>query len=315
MDVSKVRLGYILVLIASVLLGLSTAVNKLVLDRGVHPFLVNFSTYFILACTLLPFIYTKKNRENEESDAVKDKNENKRTYSNFKITLMIIASGMLGIGTGGAFFFYGLSRTTAVNASLLINTEVLFSVIIAYIFLKERGKTKDYLAILLLLICAVIVTTNLEFSSLSLAEKFMGNIFIIITCLIWGVDNNVSKIIVGRYSVIKMTAVKMLFASLSVIVIGTLAGMNFNMDLVSFVYIVFNGAFSMAVGFLFYYIGLKNIGSMRTNAVYATQAIFGLVFAYLILNEPVSPLQIFTGALMMLGVYILSKDFKKIAEA
>jgi drug/metabolite transporter (DMT)-like permease len=315
METSKVRLGYILVLIASVLLGLSTAINKLVLDRGVHPFLVNFSTYFILACTLLPLAYTKKSRGNEENGDVKDKSRNKRTYSNFKITLVIVASGILGIGTAGAFFFYGLSRTTAVNASLLINTEVLFSVIIAYIFLKERGKAKDYLAIILLLVCAIVVTTNLEFSTLSLAEKFIGNVFIIITCLIWGVDNNVSKIIVSRYSVIKMTTVKMLFASFSVIVIGALIGMNFNIDLVSFVYIIFNGAFSMAVGFLFYYIGLKNIGSMRTNAVYSTQAIFGLVFAYLILNESLSLLQISTGALMMIGVYILSKDFKKVADA
>lgn len=309
MDLSKVRLGYVLVLIASVLLGLSIAINKLVLDRGVHPLLVSFSTYFMLGCTLFPFIYTKKNKQNEKSASV-----NKHAYSNLKITLIIIAAGLLGIGTAGVLFFYGLSRTTAVNTSLLINTEVLFSVTIAYIFLKERGKAKDYLAILLLFICAIIVTTNLEFSSLSLAEKFMGNILIIITCLIWGIDNNLSKLIVSRYSIIKMTSIKMIFASFSVIVIGMLVGMNFNIDIVLLAYLIFNGAFIMTLGFLFYYIGLKYIGSMRTNAVYSTQAIFGLVFAYLILNEPVSPLQIFTGALMMLGVYILSKDFKKVAE-
>jgi len=92
------------------------------------------------------------------------------------------------------FFLNGLNQTTAVNASLLQNAESLFTVLIASIFFKEHVNRKELTSIIMILLGAVILATNVQFSSISLDQGILGNLFILVACLFWGFDNNFSKV-------------------------------------------------------------------------------------------------------------------------
>jgi drug/metabolite transporter (DMT)-like permease len=54
-------------------------------------------------------------------------------------------------------------------------------------------------------------------------------------------------------------------------------------------------------------LGLKEIGSMRTGTIFSTTALFGAVFAFVILRETFTVVQTLAGLLMVLGVYVLYK--------
>jgi drug/metabolite transporter (DMT)-like permease len=73
----------------------------------------------------------------------------------------------------------GLNQTTAINTSLLLNAESLFTAMIAFVFLSERGTKEEYLGITMLLIGVVFVTTNGEFQKLTLTENIAGDLLIV----------------------------------------------------------------------------------------------------------------------------------------
>jgi drug/metabolite transporter (DMT)-like permease len=84
--------------------------------------------------------------------------------------------------------------------------------------------------------------------------------------------------------------------------------LSFNVPLSAFPYLVSVGAFSIGFSILFFMVGLKEIGSIRTGSIYSTSALFGVTFALIILKEPVTIIQALAGLIMVLGVYVLYKN-------
>jgi len=68
------------------------------------------------------------------------------------------------------------------------------------------------------------------------------------------------------------------------------------------------GAFSIGFSILFFLLGLREIGAMRTGVIFSTSSLFGATFAFLILRENFSLIQLTSGFVMLLGVYILYKQ-------
>ncbi|HEX3013828.1 MAG TPA: EamA family transporter [Methanobacterium sp.] len=58
------------------------------------------------------------------------------------------------------------------------------------------------------------------------------------------------------------------------------------------------------------YYSLRVIGSTRTGSIFALSSLFGAVTAFIVLNEPLTILQLLFGFLMLLGVFILYKEQK-----
>jgi drug/metabolite transporter (DMT)-like permease len=65
------------------------------------------------------------------------------------------------------------------------------------------------------------------------------------------------------------------------------------------------GAFSIGFSILFFMLGLREIGSIRTGIIFSTSSLFGALFAFTILRENLTVIQALSGLLMLLGVYIL----------
>jgi drug/metabolite transporter (DMT)-like permease len=199
----------------------------------------------------------------------------------------------------------GLNQTTAVNTSLLLNAESLFTALIAFVFLSERGTKKEYLGITMLLIGVVFVTTNGEFQRLTLTENITGNLLIVGACLFWGIDNNLSRFLSKKRDIILVTGLKCFIGGLALLTIAFVIGVPFSIPLISIPYLLSAGAFSIAFSILMFLFALRKIGSMRTGVIYSMSSLFGAVLAFLILTEPFSFIQLAAGAIMLLGVYVL----------
>jgi len=166
---------------------------------------------------------------------------------------------------------------------------------------------KDYVAVFILLVGIVFLTTNGEFHRLTLNAEVAGNLLIVGACLSRGIDNNLSKFLSKKRDIVKVTGLKYFIGGVVLLAIFFLLGIDFSIPLVSIPYILSVGAISIAFSVLLFLFALREIGSMRTGIVFSVSSLFGAIFAFVVLRERFTPVQLFAGLVMLFGVYILYK--------
>ena len=285
---------------SALLFGTSASLNKIALEN-VHPTVVAGMIYFVGGVFLFGIHFSplsKKILALFESPEI----ESKITAKDFRTLAFVILCGSV---VAPLLLLNGLNQTTAINTSLLLNAESLFTALIAFVFLSERGAKKEYLGITLLLIGVVFVTTNGELQKLTLTENIAGNLLIVWGCLFWGIYNNLSRFLSKKRDIILITGLKCFIGGLALLAIAFVIGVPFSVPLISIPYLLSVGAFSIAFSILLFLFALRKIGSMRTGVIYSMSSLFGAVLAFLILREPFSLIQLMAGAIMLLGVYVL----------
>ena len=292
--------GYVSAVVSALLFGISSTLNKIALE-DVHPTIIAGMIYFIGGVFLFGIHFSpfsKKILALFESPEI----EPKITTKDLRILIFVILCGSV---IAPFLLLNGLNQTTAINTSLLLNAESLFTALIAFVFLSERGTGKEYLGIVLLLIGVVFVTTNGEFQKLTLTENIAGNLLIVGACLFWGIDNNLSRFLSKKRDIILITGLKCFIGGLALLTIAFVIGVPFSIPLISIPYLLSVGAFSIAFSILLFLFALRKIGSMRTAVIYSMSSLFGAVLAFVILREALSFIQLVAGAIMLLGVYVL----------
>jgi len=292
--------GYVSAVVSAVLFGINSTLNKITL-QNVHPTVVAGMIYFIGGVFLLG-IHASPLCKRILALFETPESETKIASRDFRILAFVILCGSI---IAPLLLLNGLGETTAINASLLLNAESLFTVLIAVAFLKERGTRREYLSILILLIGVVFVTTNGEFQRLSLTGNILGNLLIIGACLFWGIDNNLSRFLSKKRDIILVTGLKCFIGGLALLTISFLLGIDFSLPLISIPYLLSVGTLSIAFSILLFLFALRKIGSMRTGVIYSTSSLFGAVLAFAVLREAFTPIQLIAGLVMLLGVYVL----------
>jgi len=295
--------GYASAISSALLFGMGATLNKIVLAQ-VHPTVVAGLIYLFAGISLSLVRFSPLRNRIMSLLKTPTKTEAKINMKDFVILALVVLSG----STIAPFLFLnGLNETTAINASLLQNTESLFTVLIAFLFLKEKAGKKDWIGILFLFVGVLFLTTNGEFFRLTLTQSLFGNMLIVTACLFWGIDNSLSRFLSKKEDVILITVLKCLMGGTILLLLSWALRLEFQISLSVFPYLIFVGAFSIGFSILFFLLGLREIGAMKTGVIFSTSSLFGAAFAFLMLRENFSSIQLIAGFVMLLGVYILYK--------
>jgi len=295
--------GYVGAISAAVLFGLGSTFNKIALVE-VQPLVVAALIYFIAGVFLFLVSLSPLHERILALFETPTKTKQAMFGKDYTVLGLVTVSGAI---VAPFLFVYGLNQTTAVNASLLLNMESLFTVFIASIFFKERGFKKDYLGVLLLIVGAVLITTRGEFQRLTLAQELMGNLLIVSACLFWGIDNNLSKLLSKKHDLPHVVALKCLIGGVLLLFLALLLGVDFSIPMSALPYLFSVGAFSVGFSIVLFVFALREIGSMKTGVIYSTSSFVGAAVAFIVLKEPFTLIQLIAGLIMLLGVYILYK--------
>jgi len=295
--------GYVGVLSSAILFGISSTLNKIALEN-VNPLIIAGTTYLFGGVLLLAIHYSPLHKKLLRLFETPTQTETTITKRDYRTLAFIIICGSI---VAPFLLLYGLNETTASNTALLLNAECLFTVLIAFFFLRERGEKKDYLGILLLFLGVIVLSTNAQFLSLTLTEQFFGNLLIVGACFFWGIDNNLSKFLSKKRDIVFVTGLKCFIGGSVLLAISQILGISFSIPIVSIPYILTVGAFSIAFSILLFLFALREIGSMRTGAIFATSSLFGAFFALAVLREPFSLIQLVAGVIMLFGIYVIYK--------
>lgn len=236
--------------------------------------------------------------------------ETKRVKIDIKDLPKLIAIGVLIITVSITFFFEGLKRTTAIDASVLTLVIPSFSVLLGWWFLKEKvylinlaGIALGFLGAIVIIGLPQILTGDLSSSIL------MGNMLIVLSGLSWVAGATISKKILSKYSYIVVTAIAFMVGTISffvpagleyiknpgwineVSILGTLG--LFYMVLLS----------SISAYFLFEW-GLSRTSVTMANLFQYIEPLIATVLAVTLLGEHLSK-QFLTGAVLVaVGAYL-----------
>lgn len=292
--------GYVSAVVSAILFGASSTLNKIALEN-VNPTIIAGMIYFVGGGLLFIVHLTPLGKKMLKKFDSED-TETKITKKDYSTLVFVILCGSI---IAPFLLLNGLNQTSAINSSLLLNAETLFTVALAFVFLSERCNKREYAGILLLLVGLIFVTTNGAFQNLTLTENILGNLLIIGACFFWGIDNNLSKFLSKKRDIITVTGLKCFIGGSALLALSLLLGFSFNIPLTSIPYILFVGAFSVAFSILFYLLALRKIGSLRTGIIFSLSSLFGAVLAFIVLRESFTAIQAIAGLIMILGIYIL----------
>lgn len=293
--------GYVGAIMSAILFGASSTLNKITLET-VNPLIVAGMIYFVGGIFLFIVHLSPLYRKVLALFETPTETETSISKKDYGILALVILCGSI---IAPLMLLHGLSEITAINAALLLSTESLFTVLIAFAFLQERGARKDYFGILLLLLGVVFITTNGEFDRLTLTKEVVGSLLIIGACLFWGIDNNLSKFLSKKRDIVMVTGLKCSIGGAVLLVMSLLLRVSFIIPVTSIPYILSVGAFSIAFSILLFLFALREIGAMRTGVIFSTSSLFGAIFAFVILREAFTLIQLLAGLAMLLGVFIL----------
>src|SRR5215211_3030215 len=311
----NVHIGYLSAIIAAILFGSVSTITKPVLV-DLNPLSISSLTYIIAGLSLIPFVkfsFTNSN-SNTNNDTSKTTNntlnkKRKWTDNNRKNYFLLLLTSLCGAVIAPSLFFYGLSNSSASDSSILINGEVLFSILLAIVFFNEKLIKREILAIILVLVGIVILTTKMQFSSNSFLELNIGNILIVGSTLFWALDNNISKILSKTFHIPKIIVLKTLIGGsllfiLTIIVFGI---EEFDVNIIHIPYLVFAGSLGFGASLFFFLHSLKRIGTIKTMLLFSTSSIFGMIFAKLFLNENITFYQIIAVGVILGGCYLIKR--------
>jgi drug/metabolite transporter (DMT)-like permease len=204
----------------------------------------------------------------------------------------IIIGGMIG----PVLLMWGLARTTASTASLLLNVEGVFTALLAWFVFKENVDTRIALGMTLIAVGGIC----LSWMGRPEAGVPWGGLAIVGACLAWAVDNNLTRKVSAGDPV--------LIALLKGLVAGgvnTALGLGLGATLPAFSVLLTVGAigfFGYGLSLTFFVLALRHIGTARTGAYFSTAPFVGAAASVAFLGDSVSLGFCLAALLMGIGV-------------
>jgi drug/metabolite transporter (DMT)-like permease len=298
--------GYASVLAATVLFGIWNTFSKILL-QDLDPLALSALVYCIAGLFL--FI-ARFSGLNNKLMGMLDSNSEAETFMTRRDYTILIITAVAGSVIAPFIYLNGLKQITAVNASLLMNAEVIFIIVVGIFILKESFQKKEGIGLILLLVGTIFLATNGDIHNFSVTENF-GSLLVIIAAFFWSIDTTLSKFLSNKRDLLGVSALKCSIGGIILLFLSLILGLNLKVPLNHLPYLLFIGLVSIGFSFVMVYYAIRKIGSTRTGSIFPFSSLFGAIFAFIILNEPFTLLQLLFGLLMILGVFIIYKYQKK----
>lgn len=202
----------------------------------------------------------------------------------------------IGGGVGPVLLLFGLARTDAAGAALLLNLESLATMGIAWVVFRENVDSR------LLLGAGAILAGGVLLSWQGGASFERGAILIAGACLCWGIDNNLTRKL-SSADPVQIAMIKGLGAGAVNLVLALANGAALP-GTAALLAVAAIGFLGYGVSLALFVLALRYLGTARTGAYFALAPFVGAVLAILLLGEPLSAQLLAAGALMALGLWL-----------
>ena len=278
MNRQQEKTGVIFVLIEAVMWGMF----PVLVNRGVHdipPML--FAAITTILASIGAFIYTALNGKISEL-------KNKKSYASLiMVTLCIVIIPYI-------LFFIGTGMTSGINSSMLLLSEIIFTLLFTP-FIGEKTTSQKLIGALGVFIGAVIISYN--GGSINI-----GDILIILSTATYPIGNFYAKKALNNVSPSVILFVRFFLGGIFILAVSFL--LEPSADIIGIfsknIYtILFTGLILLGLSKIIFYEGLKRLDISKAISIANTFPVFSLIFLMAFYKE-IPTVQQFIGILIML---------------
>lgn len=198
----------------------------------------------------------------------------------------------------------GLMMTTAANASLLNNFEIVATSLIALFLFREKISKRLWLGIAFVTVASILLSVE-DYSSFSFSA---GSFFVLLACVFWGFENNCTRKLSSK-NPLEIVVIKGFGSGTGSLVIAAALG-EFCANLPYMLLALLLGFFTYGLSILFYIYAQRYLGAAKTSAYYAVSPFMGAVLSLAIFRQIPSISFLTALFVMALGTYFVSTDHK-----
>jgi drug/metabolite transporter (DMT)-like permease len=206
----------------------------------------------------------------------------------------LIGAVILGGLVAPVLLLVGLTRAPAASVALWLNLEVAATTVLAWTIFREHLDIRAGVGVTMVLLAGALLALPSDAATASAA------IAVLAACVCWGLDNNLTSRIDG-FTPAQYTVIKGLVAGMWNLGLG-LAIERPSLDSTPILAALGVGGVTYGASLVLYVAGAQEIGAARSQMLFAVSPFLGGLIAWSALGEPVEPLQLVAGAVMLAGV-------------
>ena len=197
---------------------------------------------------------------------------------------------------------YGLLNSPASSVSLLNNFEIVATTLIALLVFGERVTPTTWIAIILITISTVILSTagtgEISFSH--------GSLAVILACVCWGLENNCTRRL-SDSGALRIVVIKGIFSGLGALAIAVFMGMG-SPSATEVMGALALGFVSYGMSLFFYITAQASLGAAKVSAYYAMAPFIGAFISLAVLGEVLTQAFVLALVFMAAGAVVLTRE-------
>jgi drug/metabolite transporter (DMT)-like permease len=219
--------------------------------------------------------------------------------------LRIVGLGLLGNLVYQQFFIFGLDRTRAGTASILLAGTPIITAFLSSAVGHEKVGWRSWVGA-----CATVagmvfvVGGGPDDGSTSLA----GELLLISSSFAWAGYTVGSRSFIQRYGAVPVAAWTLCVGATAVFLVGLPSVVRTDLSsltLGAWLSVIYAGGISIGVAYLIWYYGVRHLGNTRTSVFSNLVPVFALLVAWLWLGEVPLPFQVLGASIIIGGVMLV----------
>jgi drug/metabolite transporter (DMT)-like permease len=212
------------------------------------------------------------------------------------LSAIVLFGGILG----PALLMSGLTLTPASTGALLLNTEGLATMMIAWVVVRENVDRRIFLGAMAILAGALLLSW--PEAAATGPQLGWGSALIVLACISWGIDNNLTRKL-SAADPLQTAMIKGLAAGAVNLALALAGGApSPGPRTVAAAAVV--GFLGYGVSLVFFVLGLRHLGAARTGAYFSTAPFIGAAVALPLFGETPAFTLMGAALLMGIGVYL-----------
>lgn len=291
----------LMAVMAAVIWGFGYAVQSIGLST-IGPNTLNATRFLLAALVLAPFVFKHRKSLN-----IKSKHELKERKK--KLLIGGIVCGLF-MFLGNCFQISGMVYTTAGKAGFITS---LYIILVPFISLYFGEKIRP-----LLWSCVVIALIGMYFLCFSggIDKINKGDVLVLIGSVAFSFQILIVSYFVSKCDIFSLSAIQFFFAGLfSLILMLIVETPTWEKIYEARVVILYSGIMNSAIACTMQMIAQKHIPPTVASLIFSLEAVFALLFGWLVLNETLTQKEFFGCVLVFIAVLLAQKPTSKKAAS
>lgn len=227
--------------------------------------------------------------------------------------LKIFVLAIIGNTAFQLLFIHGLNWTTASNTSVIMAMTPVFVALLSVLLKQEKIHWAGWLGIVISFIGFYFIITKHVGTFHFSWEELRGDLMILIGNLFWAIYTVFSKPFLEKISPLKWTSITLAVGTVFYLPFAALDIVRIQWSEISFqawAALIYSGLFAIAICYVIWYASVRRVGNSKTAIYGYLSPIFTILFAYLLISERITLLQIGGALIIFAGVYLTRSGYR-----